>query len=735
MTTTRTPWTVTALMALGTFVSMFALTTLIEDRAWLRAVFLVLALVTTANLLTRAATRSRFLPTLASLVTAIVVMIPLFAVDQDGVRDLLPTPSAIGDLWQAMANGVTYAADTPAPAVATTPLVALLTGFAVAVFIVADHLAASWRAVAVSGVVLMLPWTPAIFIQFQVPLWALFATAACWMIAMGAARSSMVTHRTAPMSGAVIATSAALLVTVLVVPAALGGNGWGSIPRFNAPDSLETSTRLNLALDLRNSLTVNSEQVVMTYTSTGSHPDTLRVYTYRNFDGSMWTREKAEPTDTVPATGPVLWPLEPAGWDEAKRVTLDMNVTRLSERNLPIPTFPRAVSVDDSWSYSPSRDEVTTSGKGTRDLQYSIDTDLAYFTADNLQASQAAINAGGDEIGGGYTDVPSSVDLARLQSLAISITEDATSQYGQAVALQNYLRNTENFTYDTSVSPDGGGDSVSQFLDDRAGYCVQFATTMVMLSRSLGIPSRLAVGFLGGHLTDNNIWAVRSGDAHAWPELYFPGEGWVRFEPTPAVQTGSAPQYTMDSASGGFGSGSVTIPSAEPNTSGNPNAPVNTTDPETGSGDTTGDSGVAWWLIAVMVLVAAAAGAGAWMLRQRAAARAIAHGPEAAWVSLRARVPEALRWPLSLTPLEAADGLSTSLEASGTPLSSSGALALASLRDVVSDHRYAPPGLLQPEPTEEWLAAQVGAVVQEANAGAKNRPDRVGAQSAPQHDS
>src|SRR3954452_19402043 len=77
MTTTRTPWTVTVLMAIGTYAAMFAMSTLVDGSSWLRTVFFVLLLVTGADLAVRAATRSRLLPTLAALVAAVVVMIPL----------------------------------------------------------------------------------------------------------------------------------------------------------------------------------------------------------------------------------------------------------------------------------------------------------------------------------------------------------------------------------------------------------------------------------------------------------------------------------------------------------------------------------------------------------------------------------------------------------------------------------------------------------------------------------
>jgi hypothetical protein len=74
---------------------------------------------------------------------------------------------------------------------------------------------------------------------------------------------------------------------------------------------------------------------------------------------------------------------------------------------------------------------------------------------------------------------------------------------------------------------------------------VQFATAMVMVARASGIPARMAIGFLPGTL-DKGIYTVRAADAHAWPELYFEGAGWLRFEPTPATRSGQAPPYSLE---------------------------------------------------------------------------------------------------------------------------------------------------------------------------------------------
>jgi transglutaminase-like putative cysteine protease len=732
MSSSRSPWSVTALMAVGAFTSMFALSTLIEGAAWMRTVALILLVAAGTSIGVRALSRSRFLPTLAALAATVVVMIPLFAVSEEGARHLLPTPSAIGDLWQALVDGAIYAAETAAPAEPAQQLVALLAAFAAAIFIVADHLAASWRAVAVSGIVLMLPWTPAIFLQYQVPLWALFATAACWMLAMALARSPIVTHRSAPITGAALATTAALVATFVVAPAALGGNGWGMIPRFNAPSALDTSTRLNLALDLRNSLTVNSEQTVMSYVSTGDNPDAFRIYTLREFDGTTWARENDAPDDLESASGGVLWPESVPGWNDAEHVILDIDITAASERNLPLPTVPRSVDVDESWQYSPSRDEVSTEGRGTQGLSFSTVAVLDYFTAEALKASPETPAPSSPSISAVYTEVPTSVDIERISGLAREITKGTDGQYEEAVAIQNYLRNASAFTYDTSVAPADGADAVSSFLDEKRGYCVHFATTMVMLSRSLGIPARMAIGYLGGHQQEGGTFEVRGGDAHAWPELYFPGQGWVRFEPTPAVQTGNAPAYTISAHDG-----NPQIPTAVPETTSIPSSGPRPTglNPTAQPVDSTAGGGVSWLVLAVAALLAVGAGFGIWALRRRSAAHAAAHGPEAAWESLRTQVPETMRWTSSLTPIEAAESLTRAMASASAPLTDEAAKALAELRDAVSDLRYAPPKDADTNPDEEWLTAQVRVVALEANEAVRSRSDRVGARSAPRHDS
>ena len=74
-------------------------------------------------------------------------------------------------------------------------------------------------------------------------------------------------------------------------------------------------------------------------------------------------------------------------------------------------------------------------------------------------------------------------------------------------------------------------DPITPFYETRRGYCTQFATAMIMMARAQGIPARMAIGFIPG-TREGSSNIVRASDAHAWPELYFQGSGWLRFEPT-----------------------------------------------------------------------------------------------------------------------------------------------------------------------------------------------------------
>ncbi|HJS19294.1 MAG TPA: transglutaminase domain-containing protein, partial [Anaerolineales bacterium] len=119
----------------------------------------------------------------------------------------------------------------------------------------------------------------------------------------------------------------------------------------------------------------------------------------------------------------------------------------------------------------------------------------------------------------------------RIEQLAEEITADAETPYDKTVAITQYLRT--NIDYAATVpNPPRNRDTLEWILfEHKQGYCVYYASAEILMLRSLGIPARMAVGFAQGEREGNN-YTVRRLHAHAWPEVYFPGIGWVEFEPT-----------------------------------------------------------------------------------------------------------------------------------------------------------------------------------------------------------
>ncbi len=127
-----------------------------------------------------------------------------------------------------------------------------------------------------------------------------------------------------------------------------------------------------------------------------------------------------------------------------------------------------------------------------------------------------------------------------VRKIANDWTKGKVTTYDKVVAISDRLR---KFRYDESAPQGHSSDQLLFFLTtSKAGYCEQFAASMAVLVRTLGIPARVAVGFLPGDIgPGQNSHVVTSRDAHAWPEVHFEGVGWVPFEPTP--RTGLSPPF------------------------------------------------------------------------------------------------------------------------------------------------------------------------------------------------
>ena len=161
--------------------------------------------------------------------------------------------------------------------------------------------------------------------------------------------------------------------------------------------------------------------------------------------------------------------------------------------------------------------------------RYEAESQPAEPDEDELRLSPSTVPAGMDE----YLKLPP-LDI-RIPKLAQEITASAPSNYEKAVAVERYLRTRFGYTLDLPGRvPE---DPLAEFLFERKkGHCEYFASSMAVMLRSLRIPSRLVTGFRTGEFNDlTGQYVVRASNAHSWVEAYFPGAGWVSFDPTPAA--------------------------------------------------------------------------------------------------------------------------------------------------------------------------------------------------------
>jgi hypothetical protein len=162
-----------------------------------------------------------------------------------------------------------------------------------------------------------------------------------------------------------------------------------------------------------------------------------------------------------------------------------------------------------------------------RGSQYEVRSEISNPNVPELRGSPALYPKWVEDR---YLEVPANI-RPEIERLARTVTAGATDPYDKAVAITTYLRS--NLRYSTSVPPaPGNRDPVAWVLFNyKRGFCTYYASAEVLMLRSVGVPARLAVGFAQGDWR-TGIYTVRRRDAHAWPEVYFSGYGWVEFEPT-----------------------------------------------------------------------------------------------------------------------------------------------------------------------------------------------------------
>ena len=364
---------------------------------------------------------------------------------------------------------------------------------------------------------------------------------------------------------------------------------------------------------------------------------------------------------------------------------------------LPAPYWPMRVQVAGTWHESAGTLMIYSGDSISTPLHYTVTSGEVQPTSDVLAGPQHVPAAIADS----YLGFKSSV-THRLTTIADQVTHGQTTAFGKAVALEQWFL-SKRFTYYVQTSLPNTPQGLLSFLTtDRQGFCQQFAFAMAVLARTLGIPSRVAIGFTAGQEHQNATWVVTTADAHAWPELYFSGVGWLRFEPTPSgiggQETAVEPSCVSAIGSGGgtmnnhHGGGRGPAPSTSESPGTNIGAHLRP--PGTGGapGAITGSRGssapIGWIVLAVLVVAAVAPGTARLVTRRRRwhAASDDAGLAQAAWQELCAVLED---FGLGCRPSESPRAAARRVR-SVSGLDEQARQAVGRIASVVEQARYAP---------------------------------------------
>lgn len=445
-----------------------------------------------------------------------------------------------------------------------------------------DHVVLTARMPLLAGIALVAVWlVPAIAVPSGVDVLAFAALAAALLFLI---RADTRTRETATREGrAVGVASVAVTIGAVGIVSAIIAGPILPPPAVSAAGSGVLAS-IDPSLDLGDDLRQPSDVPVLSTYSDAPTPPYLRVATLSVFDGDIWMpdRLRAIPLEEAP--------LEPVTVTDGVRVTeyrTFVSVSQLSSAYLPI-AFP-AVGVsglDGSWRSVPYSRTIQSGQSNAQGQDYEIVTHVPRPTLEQIRAADTTIEDARIDLEALPEGTP---DI--IGELAAEVTAGAETDYDRLLALQNWFRGSE-FTYSLTAPVQDGfdgssADAVAEFLDEKTGYCVHYAGAFSLMARSLGMPTRIAVGFLSGTYTGDAVDGMRvteatTGQLHAWPEVFFAGIGWVQFEPTKSL--GTQTQFAPASAPAEAGGTDVGAPTPTPTSSAAPSTAPNQVDRDADAG-------------------------------------------------------------------------------------------------------------------------------------------------------
>jgi transglutaminase-like putative cysteine protease len=527
-------WRRMLLLAGTLMVALAGLQATLTGSSWwiVGSVFFLLVLITTT--LVRQLTRPAWLPTVAGVLVTVVGLTVGYGADTAALG-IIPTTETTARFAELSNDAWGEIAVQSLPATPELSIVFLIAVSCALLALFADIALRIAPALTALPILTLLAVPVAVQAGISQPYW--FAISAVGYLALLRVGRRRTTGPSVIMLGAVVVFGALLVGTVLPIaqPAPDDSGGVG------------LSTGINPLINLGDDLRRGAPVTAVTYTTSDDQGAYLRLATLDTFDGRSWTPSLVGPAakdtmDAFPAPAGLTSPIK------TSKVTAAITVGGIQGTWLPVP-YPttKVTGTTGTWFWE-------SQGLSVRSENASVSGQTYTASYLDVQPDLAQLRSSGTNqtVSRSYLSLPKRLPQI-ITDTAQNVAGSAATDYDKALALQNYFRSSA-FTYSTTAPVkqgyDGtGADVVAEFLQKKAGYCVHFASAMAIMARVLGIPSRVAVGFQPGEVTTvggQDVFTVSTHDLHAWPELYFQGIGWLRFEPTPS--RGVLPDYSNPAA-------------------------------------------------------------------------------------------------------------------------------------------------------------------------------------------
>jgi transglutaminase-like putative cysteine protease len=529
----RETWLDHGILALALVLLLSGFSTLVEGRDW----WVTTMLVAVLSGLTCAVLRGigfRFVAPVA-VVVELVAIAWIFV--PDTLLAILPTGQTVTALADLVASAREIIVEEQAPVAAAKPIVLVVASSFGLIVIVGDVLLQRRRAAPLVGVLLLAVFAaPALISGETPPVWLFVAVAGLWLVLLRSRTVRSGSTRRGAWPAALLggaAVAAAVIFPVVSPDVGAVATSWGK------PPPTVFGRGINPMLELGQNLRRNSTITSLTYTTSFEEAQYLKVATLRDFNGRTWRPAQAVRSDMFEGDITVNRDIEVEEGD----TTITIQKLRSPMLPVPYPSLGTANGLEGEWNFRQVGLTLESTSSDSRGQTYSVPSLDIQPTAEQMR--DVRTNAGPSLQR--YLELPDDMP-AVIARTAKEVTADADNDYDRVMALQKYFRDGDfRYSETAPVAEDYDGNGVeviAKFLEVKAGYCVHFSSAMAVMARTLGIPSRIAVGYAPGSTTivdGKPRYENTSSDLHAWDEIYFQGVGWVRFDPT--VSIGSATRF------------------------------------------------------------------------------------------------------------------------------------------------------------------------------------------------